>query len=72
MVHKVAESLAKETKVKARQNFNTYIEAGNQLPLPKLQKLNSTWKNDYAKHVVKNSDETSFQIKNRLEAVQTD
>ena len=72
MVHNFADTLAKNSKVIARENFNTYIEAGNQLALPQLKKLNSTWKRDYANHVVKSSDDTSCQIKNRLEAVQVD
>lgn len=64
---KIGDNLKAKVEQQAREKFNDFIKAGNKLPINQIRKLNSVWKNDYAKEVMKETDQITKQNDEILE-----
>lgn len=64
---KIANNLKAQVEQQAREKFNDFIKAGNKLPYNQIRKLPSVWKNDYAKEVIKETDQITKQNDQMLE-----
>lgn len=51
----IGKKIGKQVDDVARENFVTWLEAGNKLSFGQLKKLNSVWKSDYIGKIMKDS-----------------
>jgi len=59
----IGSKLKDKVEIQAREDFQSFLKAGNKLTYRQLRKVNSVWKKDYAKAIMNESDTIKEYVK---------